>query len=120
MSVSFLIRAAITGLSVGAGLQVVTHLAFAQPTSAGTPPPAGSARVTTPELTRLDALFEKEKRAKVEAPYQAATQKLKEAYRAAVDNAFKAAAAAGLLDETLALQNEAKRFVETGSVPETD
>lgn len=120
MRVSFLLRVVITGLSFGAGLPLLTTPVQAQRKSAATPPPTETARVAHPELMRLEAFFEKELRDKVEDPYRAAGQKLTEVYRAAVDAAFKKATAAGLLDETLALQNEAKRFAEKSSVPETD
>jgi hypothetical protein len=83
---------------------------------AQTPPPAAA----VPELATLESAYAKELRDNVDAPQQAALQRLAESYRVTLETSFKQTAAQGLLTETVALQNELKRFDTEQTVPETD
>lgn len=84
------------------------------------PPPATPTTSTVPEIAQLETLYQKEVRERVESPHQASMKRLADGYRLALDNALKKTAAQGLLDESLAVQNEGKRFAESGTVPEAD
>ena len=80
-----------------------------------TSPPIRSA-----ELLSLDQQYQNELREKVDAPLDASIQHLKAAYSATLEDALKKAAGKGELDETIAVQGEAKRFAEKSSVPTVD
>jgi hypothetical protein len=79
--------------------------------------PAGPA---IPELVTLEAAYARDVHDKVDAPREAAMQRLNESYRVTLESTFKKTAAQGLLDETVALQDELKRFTADQKVPESD
>ena len=72
------------------------------------------------EAIALQDQYDKDVREKVEAPSDASMQRLKESYRVTLDNAAKKTMSQGLLDATIVMQNEAKRFLESPTVPEVD
>ena len=99
-------------------LSAFTYAASAQaPQSPDIPAPAGLA---IPELTTLEAAYARDVRDKVDAPQQASMQRLNDSYRLTLETTFKKTASQGLLDETVALQGELKRFNSEQKVPETD
>jgi hypothetical protein len=73
-----------------------------------------------PELARLEGQFDKDVHEKVDAGYKAEIQKLSNAYRLALDTSLKRLAAAGQLDEAVAVKEELKNFTASGTVPDTD
>jgi hypothetical protein len=98
--------------------------AFSFPVFGAQAPPSPEvqtpASLAIPELAALEAAYAREVRDKVDAPQQASMQRLNESYRLTLETAFKKTASQGLLDETVALQDELKRFTADQKVPETD
>ncbi|HEV7402169.1 MAG TPA: hypothetical protein VGO11_04550 [Chthoniobacteraceae bacterium] len=73
-----------------------------------------------PDLERLETAHAKEVGEKLDAPFLAGLQRLNESFRVTLETAMKKAIAQGELDETLAYQNESKRFAAANDIPEKD
>jgi hypothetical protein len=109
-------------LRIAAASLSLSALTF--PASGAQAPPAPDvqtpAGLAIPELATLEAVYAREVRDKVDAPQQASMQRLNESYRATLETTFKKTASQGSLDETVALQNELKRFTTDQKIPEAD